>query len=98
MSLLLAASDELRSWSTPTTDRVTPLNVTLRPTALGVENSCWAVSGPSTTTAAADWSSASVRNRPEASGRERTSCQLAVVPASVVVQFVVPATSDALVL
>src|SRR4051794_15603717 len=97
MSLLVVASDELTLSRTPTTDRVTPLYVTVRPTALVVENSCCAVSGPSTTTAAADWSSASVRNRPEDSVRERTTCQLAVVPASVVVQLVVPATRAALV-
>ena len=33
--------------------------------------------------------------RPDVTPRERTSCQLGVVPVSVVVQFVVPLTSDA---
>ena len=55
-----------------------------------------AVSGPSTTTLAASASSAAVRNRPLVTARERTVCQLEVVPVSVVVQLVVPLVSDTL--
>src|SRR4051812_45720836 len=88
-SLLLVVSDDDSTLKTPTTVRFTPLYVTVWPTALPVENSSDAVSGPSTTTAAAESSSACVMNRPDDTSRERTCCQLGVVPVSVVVQLVV---------
>ncbi len=52
------------------------------------------MSGPRTTTAAASAWSAALRNRPDVTPRERTVFQLGVVPVSVVVQFVLPLTSD----
>src|ERR1700752_1791789 len=93
-SLFDVASDDVSGSRTPITLRGTPLAVTLRPTALVVPKSCGAVSGPSTTTGAAVSSSAVVRNRPDSMVRDRTPCQLAVVPVSVVVQLVVPCTSE----
>src|SRR5262249_57491199 len=93
-SLFEVDSDELNGSNTPMIDSATPLAETVRPTTFVVPKSCVAVSGPSTTTVADVLSSSSVRKRPDAVDRERTCCQLAVVPVSTVVQLVVPCTSD----
>ncbi len=53
-----------------------------------------AVSEPSTTTAAADRSSAAVMKRPDSTLRFRMASQLGWVPTRLVVQLVVPAVSD----
>ena len=71
-----------------------PSIVTDRPTTSAVPNSWVAVDGPSTVTAAWSALSASVRNRPAARVRARTSSQDGDVPTTVVVQFVDPAVSD----
>src|SRR5882757_3809829 len=94
----LVVESEPADVSTPTTSYGTLLMVTDCPTGLSGPNSSLAVSEASTVTAAApDWS-ASVRNRPDSNVRPRTESHDAVVPTTVVVQFVAPLTSDWLLL
>ncbi len=88
------SDDEPDEASTPITVRLAPSVVTVCPTALRPPNSSEAVSAPSTTTLARRSTSSWVKNRPLCSFRERTSSHDGVVPASWVVQLVVPATSE----
>ena len=89
-----SSDDEPDEASTPITVRLVPWVVTDCPTALRPPNSSEAVSAPSTTTRARRSTSSWVKKRPLCSVRERTSSQAGVVPASWVVQLVVPATSE----
>ena len=79
---------------TPITVKVDPLIVSVRPIGLPVVKSSAAVVAPSTTTGAELSSSAWVKNRPSAVERARTPSQLGVVPTTLVVQLVLPLTSD----
>jgi hypothetical protein len=81
------------SASTPITVSAVPSTVTVCPTGLPTLNSSEAVSEPRTTTFAPAEASSGVKNRPEASVRERTSFQFGVVPTTLEVQLVVPAVS-----
>ena len=66
--------------STPITTKDWPLTTISFPTGASWPNSVRAVSGPSTATWAADDCSASVKNRPSARVRARTSTQAGRVP------------------
>src|SRR5438128_2430145 len=92
-SLLAVPDDDPVDCRTPTTCNGTPFRVTVWSIGERAPNSCCAVVGPSTTTPAALFSSAAVRNRPLSILRARTLAQGGVVPTTLVVQFVDPTAS-----
>src|SRR5580765_8069998 len=79
---------------TPITVKVEPFIRTERPIGLPAVNSSSAVVAPRTTTGDALSSSSWVKNRPSLTVRARTGNQLGVVPTTLVVQLVLPLTSE----
>src|ERR1035438_3627034 len=92
--LLLELALEPLGASTPMTVNGVPAMVTLWPTTSVDPKSSVAVVAPRTTTEAAEAWSALDKNTPLDKVRARTDNQEAAVPATVVVQLLLPATRD----